>query len=218
MVQCTLYPTVATTFTGLISQACPFDAIRDCKGPTTLTLIYNPNTAPKYGGFKKALFGHLGSPAISDSTLVCIKQCWYPCKVSGACLVYDNITQVTKLSAKINCLCWASALMGIVYDFVDKHISMHGKPSFVIPRMCFMKSGLAIVDSICDTYMVEEVIDEAIDGMFVKYIGNGSVKPYDFLDKAATYRAEFLTFSQHVQYLKTKGLAFIGDFQGMLIT
>ena len=108
--------------------------------------------------------------------------------------------------------------MGIAYDFVDKCIGMHGKPSFVIPRMHFVKSGLAIVDLICDTYMVEEVIDEAIDGMFVKYIGNGSDKPYDCLDEAATYQAEFLMFSQHVQYLKTMGLAFIGDFQDMSIT
>ena len=48
----------------------------------------------------------------------------------------------------------------------------------------------------------------------MKYIGNGSVKPLDFLGETAGYRAKFLAFSQHVQYMKTKGLAFIGDFQG----
>jgi len=63
------------------------------------------------------------------------------------------------------------------------------------------------------TYIIEEVIDKAVDGMFVKYIGNGSVKPFDYLNGTALYHAEFLAFSQHVQYLKTKGLAFIGDFQ-----
>lgn len=62
--------------------------------------------------------------------------------------------------------------------------------------------------------MVEEVIDEAVDGAFVKYIGNGSVKPLDFLSGTAAYLAQFLSFSQHVRYVKTKGLAFIGDFQG----
>ena len=128
-VQCTLYPTAATTFTSLISQACPFDTIRDCEGPSTLMLIYDPNATPKYSSFKMALFGHSGCPVISDSTSVCIKQCWYLCKASGAHLLYDNPTQIVKLSAKINCLCWASALMGIVYDFVDKHIQTHGQPS-----------------------------------------------------------------------------------------
>ena len=214
-VQCTLYPTAAMTFTSLISQARPFDAIRDCEGPTTLTLIYDPNTTPKYGGFKMALFGHSGRPVISDSTSVCIKQCWYLCKASGARLLYDNPTQIVKLSAEINCLRWASALMGMVYDFVDKHIQTHGQPSsFTIPRMRFVRNALAIVDTTHDTYMVKEVIDEAVHGTFVKYIGNGSVKPYEFLDGPAAFRAEFLAFSQHVQYLKTKGLAFIGDFQG----
>jgi hypothetical protein len=64
--------------------------------------------------------------------------------------------------------------------------------------------------------MVEEVIDEETDGIFVKYIRNGSVKPFDFLNGPAAYRAKFLAFAQHVQHLKTMGLAFISDFQGML--
>ena len=179
-------------------------------------LINDPNATPKYGGFKMALFSHLGHPVISDSTSVCIKQCWYLCKVSWACLLYNNPTQIVKLSAEINCLRWASALMGMVYDFVDKHIQMHGQPSsFTILRMRFVKNALAIVNTTHTTYMVEEVIDEAVHGTFVKYIGNGSVKPYKFLDGPAAYQAEFLAFSQHVQYLKTKGLAFIGDFQGI---
>jgi len=219
-VQCTLYPTAPTTFSGLIGQARPFDAIKDCDGPTTLMLIYNPNAAPKYGGFKKALFGHLSRPVISDSTSssVCIKQCWYTSGASGTRLVYDNLTQITKLSAEINCLHWASALMGIVYNFINKHITMHGEPPFPIPKMRFVKNALAIADTTRDTYMLEELIDEAVQGAFVKYIGNGSVKPFEFTDDAAAYRAGFLVFCQHVQYLKTKGLAFIGDFQGESIS
>jgi hypothetical protein len=209
-----LYPTATTTFSSLISQACSFDAIKDCEGPTATTLIYNPNVTPKYGGFKQALFGHLSRPLSSGSTSICIKQCWYLCKASGGRLTYDNHTQITKLSAEINCLRWASALMGIVYDFVNKHVKMHGPPSFIIPKMCFVKNALAIVDVTHETYMVEEVIDEAVDGIFVKYIRNGSVKPYDYLSGTAAHQAGFLAFSQHVQYLKTKGLAFIGDFQG----
>ena len=88
-------------------------------------LIYNSNATPKYGAFKRAFFGRLSRPVIANSNAVCIKQCWYTCKASGARLVYDNLTQVTKLSAEINCLRWASALMGIDYDFVNKYIEMH---------------------------------------------------------------------------------------------
>jgi hypothetical protein len=103
--------------------------------------------------------------------------------------------------------------MGIVYEFIKKHVEKHGAPPFEIPTMRFVKNALLIGDQ---AYMVEEVIDEETDGTFVKYIGNGSVKPFDFLNGPAAYRAKFLAFAQHVQHLKTAGLAFIGDFQGML--
>jgi hypothetical protein len=57
-----LYPTAKTTFIGLIDQARQFDAIKDSENPIALTMIYNPNAAPKYGSFKRALFGHLSYP------------------------------------------------------------------------------------------------------------------------------------------------------------
>ena len=166
---------------------CPFDAIKDCEGLTALTLIYNPNAVLKYGGFKRALFGHSNHPVISHSTSICIKQCWYQCKASGALLIYDSHIQITKISAEINCLCSASAFMEIVYDFVNKHIKVHGEPSFMIPKMCFMKNALAIVNTTHEVFMVEEVINEVVDGTFVKYIGNGLVKPFDFLSSGAAY-------------------------------
>ena len=209
-----VYPTAATTFSGLIDQARSFNAIKDSEGPIALTMMYNPNVAPKYGSFKRALFGHLSHPVFSGSSSICIKQCWYPCKSSGSRLLYDNYTQITKLSAEINCMRWASALMGIVYDFMEKHIATYGEPAFVIPNMRFVKNALVIADTTRETYMIEEVINEGADGTFMKYIGNGSVKPLDFPTGEAAHRAQFLAFSQHVQYVKTKWLAFIGDFQG----
>jgi hypothetical protein len=157
--QCMLYPTAETTFSGLIIHARPFDAIKNCKGPTALSLIYNPHAAPKYGTFKWATFGHLSGSIFSDSTSICIKQCWYLCKASGTQLAYDNHTQITKLSAEINCLRWAAALMGIVYNFINKFTEINGEPSFMIPKIRFAKSALAIVDMTHETYMVEEVID-----------------------------------------------------------
>ena len=56
-----------------------------------------------------------------------------------------------------------------------------------------------------------------IEGPFIKYIGNGSARPYDFLEGEEHRLGEFLSFCQHVQFLKTKGLAIVGDFQGMLL-
>ncbi|KAF8221629.1 hypothetical protein L208DRAFT_1089688, partial [Tricholoma matsutake] len=105
--------------------------------PVALALIYNPNAKPKYCGFKRALFGHLSCLVFSGSTSISIKQFWYLCKASGAQCIYDKHTQITKLSAEINCLHWSSALMGIIYDFVNKHVEVHGEPCLLIPKMWF---------------------------------------------------------------------------------
>jgi hypothetical protein len=92
-----------------------------------------------------------------------------------------------------------------------------GKPPFEIPQMRFVNAALAVAQNTKhDTYMLEEVIDEATDGGFVKYIGNGSAKPYRQSNNDLARRGQFLAFAQHVQYLKTKHLAFVGDFQGGL--
>ena len=77
-----------------------------------------------------------------------------------------------------------------------------------------MNSALAIADDTHDTFLLEEVIDDATDGNFIKYIGNGSVQPFDFLEGDNIDRGKFLSFCQHVQYIKTKRFAFVGDFQG----
>jgi len=180
-----------------------------------MDLIFNPEASSKFGAFKKAMFARTHQPLLGDSTNVCVKQCWYTCQASRTRLLYDNHTQVTKLSSEINCLRWGSALMKLVYDFIAEQCASRGDPPFEIPQMRFVHTALAITkNTSCDTYMVEEVIDEAEDDEFVKYIGNGSAKPCRHLQKDHAHRAEFLTFCQHVQYLKTKMLAFVGDFQG----
>ena len=104
--------------------------------------------------------------------------------------------------------------MSLVYDFIASFTQEHGFPSFAIPTMRFVKSGLAIAEDTRDTYLLEEVIDNAKDGKFVKYIGNGSVEPFDFLEGDNIHRGNFLSFCQHVQYVKTKQFTFVGDFQG----
>jgi Alpha-kinase family len=202
------------TFRMLISHPVAFDAIRDGSAPVRVELIFYPGGHATYGGFKRAAFGHSNVPIFGTSTRTCIKQCWYRCKKSGDRLLYDNATQVVKLSSEINCLRWASALMELVYDFISEAAAECGTPSFEIPAMRFVKSALAVAENDNhDTYMIEEVIDEA-DGKFVKYIGNSSAVVNEFQDKSLRETAEFLAFCQHVQYSRTQEMAFIGDYQG----
>jgi hypothetical protein len=216
-IKCAVYPTTYVTFSELVTHARAFNAIGDCDGSISLTLMYNLRAKPKYGAFKQAIFGYVDRQALWNTTSVAIKQCFYTSPSTSTRVLYDKHSQLTKLSMELNCLRWASALMGLVYNFINEYNATNGrKPSesFPIPDMIFVKSALAISGSDKEVFLLEEVINEEIEGPFIKYIGNGSVKPYDFLEGDEHRRGQFLSFCQHVQFLKTKGLAFVGDFQG----
>jgi hypothetical protein len=208
-----VYPTLSVTFHTLIKLSCTFDATKESMDPKMVTLMYDPHVKPVYGAFKSALFGQLDESILGDTTSVVIKQCWYKANSTGNHIVLDNHTQIVKLTAEINCLHWVSALMGLVYDFITLFTKEHGPPPFLIPNMRFVKSALAIADVTHNTYLLEEVINNSTHG-FIKYIGNGSAQPLDFFEGEEVHQAKFLSFCQHVQYLKTNSLAFVGDFQG----
>ncbi|KAI0293284.1 hypothetical protein B0F90DRAFT_1596380, partial [Multifurca ochricompacta] len=91
-------------------------------------------------------------------------------------------------------------------------------PPFQIPRMRFVEASLAIecVTSEFDgarAFLLEEVIG-GDEGHFRKYLNNVLAAPVSFTNEDDEERAEFLTFSQHVQYFKTKKMAFVADYQG----
>jgi hypothetical protein len=49
---------------------------------------------------------------------------------------------------------------------------------------------------------------------WVKYVHNGTARLRTFAEDSQRHRAEFLTFTQHVQWTATKGMIFISDYQG----
>jgi hypothetical protein len=62
--------------------------------------------------------------------------------------------------------------------------------------------------------LLEEVINDRMDGLFIKYIENGSAVPIQLAVKERAHSADFLAFSQHVQYKRTKKMTFVSNFQG----
>lgn len=108
--------------------------------------------------------------------------------------------------------------MDLVYRFMKKRDIVHGVPPFFVPQMRFVKAGIAFskVNDQIDAYLLEEFIDsDSSDTWFVKYLNNSSAKPHKFHHEEKSLRAIFLSFAQHVQFLETKGLAFLSDLQGM---
>ncbi|KAJ7508027.1 hypothetical protein B0H11DRAFT_2185128 [Mycena galericulata] len=102
-------------------------------------------------------------------------------------------------------------------------------PPFEIPQVRFIHAGVAAVhqavsgppannkSSICRSYLIEEYIDEEKDG-FYKFINNASAVPVKLptADSSLSLLATFLSFTQHVQYYKTKGMVYLSDLQGSI--
>jgi hypothetical protein len=191
-----------------------------------------------HGIFKLAFAGnsttpvfHLNSESPGGESL-CLKQAYYTSAQTGKRKPYDAASQISHLIVDICCLVWADQLMQLVYRFIECHdldrataasttssMSQNLKdfPSRpLVPTLHFTSSGLGCSDDRNTIYLVEELIDANIEGRYVKYVSNANPKPLPFLpDDKYINVANFLCFSQHVQYMTTK-LAYVSDFQGKL--
>ncbi|KAI6006423.1 hypothetical protein EDC04DRAFT_2583001 [Pisolithus marmoratus] len=125
--------------------------------------------------------------------------------------------EVEKLFCKANVLYWAKSLMQMTYQFIDHAVNTYTiPPPFNIPRLWFVEAGLATSSSstrMTSAYLLEEKI--ICDGVFTEFIHNVDCSPLLDPGEDGYNIAEFLCFMQHVQYIKTKGLAYIADYQGI---
>ncbi|RXW22094.1 hypothetical protein EST38_g3761 [Candolleomyces aberdarensis] len=128
--------------------------------------------------------------------------------------------ELIDIGNECNILVWASALLNLVYDYMDSVVFQKKmKPSFSCPQLAFVRAGFSHTVSpngsstankasikalrsqkgISPSIRLGYLLEEKIEGNFTKYIHNV---------------AEFLCFTQHVQYMKTGKLAFVSDYQG----
>ncbi|KAG6371949.1 hypothetical protein JVT61DRAFT_8963 [Boletus reticuloceps] len=130
-----------------------------------------------------------------------------------------------KLFREANVLYWAKSLFQIVTDFIANALAKATEqPPFQIPSVRFVDAGLAFrysigpsrgskAPSVDCTYLCEEEIKDSIE-LFTKFIHNGSCVPLVGPEEFGYDVAQFLAFTQHVQYVETGGLAYISDYQG----
>lgn len=121
----------------------------------------------------------------------------------------------------------------MTYNYVDRVVQdAEEPPPFEIPRLRFVDAGLLLAyaehpnaalgpfsgkwkaGTLSSVYLAEEVIPTSCTNSFVKFIHNGDAAPCDLLDPANNETAEFLSFTQHVQYIKTSGQVYVSDYQG----
>lgn len=185
---------------------------------TTLTLRSSP--IMRYGSFKLAFHAHSSKIVLGNSRAVYLKQTYYKGAQTGLAKPHDPADQIKNLITEIVCLVWADTLLKLVYSFMegkDPHQGQeHDQDIPVIPQLHFTSCALACSDDRTNIYLVEEFIDEKVEGRFQKYINNSSasISLNHLRGEEAKNIAKFLSFSQHVQYVKTKGLAYISDYQG----
>ncbi|KAJ6613796.1 hypothetical protein B0H10DRAFT_1951192 [Mycena sp. CBHHK59/15] len=115
-----------------------------------------------------------------------------------------------RIIMEANGLFWATSIMPFMFiqHFIDN--AMHAPPSVIHEDPGGWTSDQQI--ECLPTYLIEEFIDGA-DG-FYKFINNGGVVPLP-LPKDETVRtvAEFLPFTQHVEFYKTKGMVYLSHLQ-----
>jgi hypothetical protein len=139
-----------------------------------------------------------------------------------------------RLYHEANVLYWAKALFKMTYNYVDRAVQDVDKPPpFEIPCLHFVDAGLLLAYAkhpnapsgpfsgkwkagmLSSVYLTEEVISTSGTHDFVKFIHNGDAAPREHLDPVINEIAEFLSFTQHAQYIKTGGQVYISDYQGV---
>lgn len=190
----------------------------------------------KHGGFKVA------SPAHVDSALfmknlpngLCkslyAKQVFYRAQAAKSqtstsdIRLYLGPSAVARIEMELKCILWAQALLQLSYDYIKSFDDDNGPPPVHLmnpPQFRFVHAALAVEQAkpSRDTraFLLEEEIEEATEGKFRKYFNNTSPVPFQFSENttANRLRADFLAFTQHLQFWKTGKLVFVADYQGM---
>ena len=144
---------------------------------------------------------------------VCIKEAFGIDPVLAKQEVYDGPKQGKLLIIEINCSCWASALMHLVYKFMErKDVNYGTEMPFKVPNMCYVNVVLAVANNHkWETYLLEEVITSKLDRDFQKYINNTTAMVLSQTNPDWQYVGNFLSFTQHIQMLKTNKQVFVSD-------
>jgi hypothetical protein len=162
---------------------------------------------------------------------------------NGNILRLGAMKELSELSVECNTIYWATAILRSTYDWIDDfdrgEEEVGRQRPFSIPRLQFVKAGLSCVlsphgstnmtkavlerlknkDSISPSFKFTYMLKEAIPGEFVKYIHNGDPRPILEPEEAPKeYElAQFLCFTQHLQYCIWEGVVFLSDYQGVPI-
>lgn len=148
---------------------------------------------------------------------VCVKQVFRKGEKDKTLKRYKSLPELSRIWLEVLCLKWGSAALSMVYHWMERQQRMLELSEITFPQMIFVRSMMAVatIGSESRTFLIEEFIDFHTEGPFIKYINNALPHPNEILVDDDLDRAEFLCFTQHVQWLKTHQMMFTSDYQGM---
>lgn len=110
-------------------------------------------------------------------------------------------------------LMWSISILNHSLSYVQLIAAQNPCP-LPIYNLRFSPMALVSVDSKGSKKTTTYLVEDRIPGLWQKYIGNANAVPIIASDEEGYKRAEFMSFLQHVQFEKTRGLAYISDWQG----
>lgn len=181
------------------------------------TTISTDRQTQRKGTFKVAYVANPDQPLFGGITRkVCAKQAVKQTLPNHPLKVYPFLEQERRLKTELTALVFGRALLEFVYKWISKRIPGN---KVTVPEFRFVEAGYGIEgEEVANrqAFLIEEWIDtsETAEGKFRKYINNNLPRPIENLNEEDGYRARFLCFTQHVQYVEFGKLAFVSDYQG----
>ncbi|KZT57982.1 hypothetical protein CALCODRAFT_418388, partial [Calocera cornea HHB12733] len=156
---------------------------------------------------------------VSHRTPVAAKRRYFRETPGGPRLRFGVEDENRFLEQEANLLYWATSLHELAQSFASKFLSENPKSAaskLELPETCFVLGGLFQhgQESGNERSGLVVLIEE-LGSSFIKFINNSSPVPCVSEGPAGTV-GRYLAFCQHVQYVKTGGLAIISDYQGSL--
>ena len=185
--------------------------------PETIILTILNDGVQRKGAFKVAYKATCKPSILGNKPVVCAKQMYMREYENGVHVmkILEFAEQKQMFSTELGILVWAHALLDYVYRLLELD---HNQPKhpIEIPQFRFVTAALATEGrEVAEEKRKVYLLEEFIEGSFVKYVNNGCAVPLANLVDEDYRRAQFLCFTQHVQYVMTGKMAFIGDYQGI---
>lgn len=190
-------------------------------------LVWTPRSnLAQRGGFKTVHAGKLTLNPVATEGLgqiaqqeVVVKRIYQAVQGKVQRLAFDPEYNLTRREGEA--LSWAKALWRCFMEFIavkiNEGIELPDPDEFPIFQIRWVDAALVDVIAADTDKRMTLLLEERINGKFHRFIHNTDPRPMGILGTKEYQVAEFLAFSQHVQWEETEQIAYLSDYQGTIV-